>query len=104
MVSTDAAEFQFLAFVIAVGSDCLRSKDAIVNMINLDINAAIECETLIFLLANESLSGTGRDLIVDENMPSGVIDKDRSASKLVALLLLSIRVRQAARDRRDILI
>jgi hypothetical protein len=104
VVSSDAAEFQFLAFVVAVGSECLRSKDAIVRMISLDRNAAIECETLIFLLADEILAGTGRDLIVDENMPGGMIDKDRSDSQLVALLFLSICVHQAARDRRDVLI
>jgi hypothetical protein len=104
MVSTDAAEFQFLAFVIAVGSECLRCKDAIVRMISLDRNAAIECETILFILANESLAGTGRYLIVDGNMPGGMIDKDRSASQLVALLFLSICVRQVDRDRRDILI
>jgi hypothetical protein len=86
MVSTDTAELQFLAFVVTVGSECLRRKDAILRMISLDRNAAIECETLIFLLANESLAGTGRDLIVDENMPGGMIDKDRPTSHFVALL------------------
>jgi hypothetical protein len=73
-------------------------------MISLDRYAAIECEMLIFLLAIESLAGTGRYLILDENMPGGMIDKDRPASQFSALLLLSIPVRQAARDRREKLI
>jgi hypothetical protein len=104
MVSTDAAEFQLLAFVVAVGSECLRCKDAIVRVISLDINAAIECETLILIFANDSLAGTGRYLIVDEHMPGGMINEDRSASQFVPFRFLSIRMRQAARDRRDILI
>jgi hypothetical protein len=104
MVSTDATEFQFLAFLVTVGSECLHCKDAIVHVISLDRNATIEYKTIILLFANESLAGTGRDLIVDENMPGGMIDKDRPTSQFVALLFLSKRVRQAARDRRDILI
>jgi hypothetical protein len=104
MVSTNAAEFQLLAFVVTVGPKCLRIKDAIVRMISLDRNAAIESEMLIFLLVDESLASTGRDFIVDENMPGGMIDKDRTAGQFVALLLFVICVRQAAWDRRDILI
>jgi hypothetical protein len=104
MVGTNASELQFLAFVVTVGLECLCSKDAIFHMISLDRNTAIESEMLIFLLANDSLAITGRDLIVDENMPGDMIDKDRTAGQFVALLLFAICVRQVARDGRDILI
>jgi hypothetical protein len=73
-------------------------------MISLDRNATFEYETLIFLLANESLAGTGPDLIVDENMPGGMMEKYFTPGQFVALLFFAIRVHQAARDRRDILI
>jgi hypothetical protein len=73
-------------------------------MISMDRNAAIESETLILLFANESFASTGRDLIVDENMPGGMINKDRTAGHIVALLIFTVHVRQVARDGQDILI
>jgi hypothetical protein len=97
MVSTNSAELHLLAFVVTVGIGCRCSKDAIVRMIILDRNAAIESKTLIFLLANESLASTGQDLIIDENMPGGMIDKDRTTGQFVALFLFAIRARPAAR-------
>jgi hypothetical protein len=104
MVSTKATKLQCLAFLVTLGLECLCSKDATVRMISLDRNAAIESETLIFLLANESLTSTGQYLSVDENMPGGIIDKDRTAGQFFELILFVICVRQAARDGRDILI
>jgi hypothetical protein len=104
MVIANAAELQFLAFVLTVGLEFFCSEDAIVRMIGVDRNIAIESKTLVFLLANESLSSTVRDLIVDVNMTGGMIDKYRTAGQFLALLLLALCVRKASRDRRDILI
>jgi hypothetical protein len=92
MVRTNAAELQLLAFVVTVGLEFLCSKDAIVRMTSVDIHAAIESKTLVFLLANESLASMGRDLIVDENIPDGTIDKDHTAGQFVVLLILAMRV------------
>jgi hypothetical protein len=88
-VCSNAAKIQHLLFQLKLVSIFFRHEDSIISMVSFDSDSRIKSHLFEVTFANNSVSSAQRPLMIYEDFPASMVDKNRTTTLLIRLPLFA---------------